>query len=104
MYMEGFTPAYQLQLLKKGHHLLPWLEWPPTDRDLDHTFKLDDPRRRQTIDKRMKYFETTIKELARLKLPISFLGTQWETFFPMTRNSPACPQTGIQTSSASTAK
>src|ERR1051326_1856554 len=35
MYMEGFTPAYQLQLLKKGHHILPWLEYPPTDHGLD---------------------------------------------------------------------
>ena len=25
MYNEGFTPAYQQQLLKKGHHLLPWI-------------------------------------------------------------------------------
>jgi hypothetical protein len=79
MYNEGFTPAYQLSLLKKGHHLLPWLEWPITDRDLDRNFKLNDPRRPKYIDERMKYFETTIKELARLKLPISFLGTQWES-------------------------
>lgn len=78
MYNEGFTPAYQLKLLKEGRHLLPWIEWPMTDRDLERTFKPNDPRRQKYIDERMKYFETTIKELARLKLPISFLGTQWE--------------------------
>ena len=35
MYKEGFTPAYQRELLQQGRHILPWLEWPPTDRDLD---------------------------------------------------------------------
>jgi len=76
MYMEGFTPAYQLELLKKGHHILPWLEWPPTDRDLETLFKPGDPRKQKYIDGRMKDFEKAVKELARLKLPISFLANQ----------------------------
>ncbi len=79
MYNEGFTPAYQLQLLKKGHHILPWLRWPPTDYDLDRTFKTGDPRKQKYIDSQMAEFEATIKELARLRLPLAILGTQWES-------------------------
>ncbi len=79
MYNAGFTPAYQQQLLQKGHHLLPWIEYPPTDRNLEQLFKPGDPRRQKYIDDRMKHFETTIKQLAKDKLPISFLATQWES-------------------------
>src|SRR5690242_19807754 len=49
MYNEGFTPAYQQQLLAKGHHLLPWIEYPPTDWNLDRLFKPNDPRRQKYI-------------------------------------------------------
>jgi hypothetical protein len=75
----GFAPTYQLQLLKHGSHLLPWLEWPPTDASLDANFKKDDPRRQKYIDARLQEYEPIIKELARLRLPISFLATQWES-------------------------
>jgi hypothetical protein len=76
---EGFTAAYQLQLLREGHHILPWLEWPPTDRGLDSQFKADDPRKQQYIDARLKEYEPVIKEFARLRLPLTFLATQWES-------------------------
>ncbi|MBC8869814.1 MAG: PKD domain-containing protein [Planctomycetes bacterium] len=76
---EGFTPEYQLQLIRQGHHLLPWLGWPPTDRSIDVNFKPDDPRRQQYIDSQIKAYEPVVKELARLRLPISFLATQWES-------------------------
>ena len=79
MYNEAFTPACQQQLLTQGHHLLPWIEYPPTDRDLNHIFKPADPQRQKYIDARRKHFETTIKQLAKNKLPISFLVTQWES-------------------------
>jgi hypothetical protein len=75
----GFTPKYQLELLKKGHHILPWLEWPPTDQWLEATFKKGDARRQQYIDNRLKEYEPVVKEMARQKLPISFLATQWES-------------------------
>jgi len=75
----GFSPAYQLQLLDAGHHILPWLNWPPTDRDIAHNFKPDDPRRQKYIDSQIKDYEPIIKELARRRLPISFLATQWES-------------------------
>ena len=78
-YNQGFTPEYQLQLIRRGHHLLPWLGWPPTDRSIDQSFKPDDPRRQQYIDGQIKAYEMVVKELARLRLPISFLATQWES-------------------------
>jgi hypothetical protein len=83
---EGFTPAYQLQLLHKGHHILPWLDWPPTDRGLDSLFKKGDPRRQKYIDDRLKEYEPVVKELARLRLPISFLATQWESVLTYDRD------------------
>jgi hypothetical protein len=75
---EGFTIEYQLKLLREGRHLLPWLEWPTTDRDLDRNYKAGDPRKAKYLEDRLKLYEPVVKELARLKLPISFLGTQWE--------------------------
>jgi hypothetical protein len=75
----GFHPSYQRKLLEKGHHILPWLDWPPTDRALDSMFKRDDPRRKKYIEDRIKEYEPIVKELARRRLPISFLATQWES-------------------------
>jgi hypothetical protein len=76
---EGFTPDYQLQLIRAGHHLLPWLDWPPTDHSLEIIFKPGDPRRQQYIDANVKLYEPVVRELARLRLPLSFLATQWES-------------------------
>ncbi|MGA2618917.1 MAG: LamG-like jellyroll fold domain-containing protein [Thermoguttaceae bacterium] len=76
---EGFTPQYQLQLIRQGRHLLPWLGWPPTDRSIDENFKPNDPGRQKYIDGQIKAYEPVVKELARLRLPLSFLATQWES-------------------------
>lgn len=59
---EGFTPAYQLRLLEEGRHLLPWLPMP-------------DPNAKNP---NFADYETTVKKLAEWKLPITFIGTQWE--------------------------
>jgi len=76
---DGFDATYQLGLLTKGRHILPWFGWPPTDRWLEQTWKPGDPRRQKHIDSTLAAYETPIRELARLKLPISFLSTQWES-------------------------
>jgi len=76
---DGFDAKYQLGLLCKGRHILPWFGWPPTDRWLEQTWKPGDPRRQKHIDSTLAAYETPIRELARLKLPISFLSTQWES-------------------------
>src|SRR5262249_35656696 len=75
---KGFSPAYQLQLLKEGHTILPWLDWPPTDYDLDRNFKKEDARQKY-VEARVKEFEPVIKELARQRLPLALLATQWES-------------------------
>jgi hypothetical protein len=76
---EGFSAEYQLRQIRQGHHLLPWLSWPPTDRMIENTFKPNDPRRQQYIDSHINAYEPVIREMARLRLPLSFLATQWES-------------------------
>lgn len=58
----GFTPDFQMAMIKRGYHLLPWFYLPPPG----WAFK-------------SKYYETAIRQAAKLHLPISFLGTQWES-------------------------
>jgi uncharacterized repeat protein (TIGR01451 family) len=59
--VAGMTPERQIQLIKEGHHLLPNFAIPsPTDVRLPY------------------YAEAAMQEAARLKLPISMTGTQWE--------------------------
>ncbi len=62
---DGFSPSYQMNMIDRGHHLLPWFNMP------DMSVIPDDQR---WID----YYETAIKRAAQLNLPISFVGTQWE--------------------------
>ncbi len=64
-YPNGFDPDYQLTMIERGHHLLPWFGQPGP-----HS-QPDDPQQ-------AGYFERAIKRAAALKLPISFLSTQWE--------------------------
>jgi hypothetical protein len=61
----GFDPAYQIRLMEQGHHLLPWFLMPNVFA------QTDDPRW-------LAYYEVAMKRAARLKLPISLVGTQWE--------------------------
>lgn len=62
----GFDPAYQMRMIAEGHHLLPW-------------FQMPDPAAPADTDLWIRYYETPIKEAARLGLPISLVGTQWES-------------------------
>lgn len=62
---NGFAPEYQMKMVEQGHQLLPWFLMP------NIYARPDDPRW-------IRYYETAIKSSARLKLPISFVGTQWE--------------------------
>ncbi|MGH8692823.1 MAG: hypothetical protein ACREVM_01130 [Burkholderiales bacterium] len=63
---EGFSPDYQLKLIGRGHHLLPWFLMP------NPTINPENPR---TI----AYYEASIKLAAELRLPIALVGTQWES-------------------------
>ncbi len=58
----GFDPDYQVQLIRKGHHILPWMAMPhPSGRS------------------RIEYYERAILFFRDNKLPISFTATQWES-------------------------
>ena len=58
----------QLAMIEQGHFLLPWFAWPTTDAVLSaadwETFS--------------NYYEASIKKARRLRLPLVFVGTQWE--------------------------
>ncbi len=58
----GFTPAYQLGMIEKGHHLLPWFSFPVPGEKSNY-----------------EYYVNSIRKAAALGLPISFVGTQWES-------------------------
>jgi hypothetical protein len=65
---KGWTPQYQIGLLDRGCHILPWLAWPPTD-----------PLKGQDSAKRFHdYYDGLMAYCRALGLPISFRGTQWE--------------------------
>tara|TARA_R110002049_G_scaffold15822_3_gene64163 strand:- start:14784 stop:16439 length:1656 start_codon:yes stop_codon:yes gene_type:complete len=56
----GYDPKYQFNLIKNGHHLLPWFHFPM-------------PGEKWNAD-----YYAVIEEYRKLNLPISFIGTQWE--------------------------
>lgn len=59
---HGFSPVFQMHKIHEGHHLLPWFFLPgPNDHRISE-----------------KYYRAAIKRAAELKLPIAFVGTQWE--------------------------
>ncbi|MGO9022479.1 MAG: hypothetical protein ACLQVJ_29430 [Syntrophobacteraceae bacterium] len=61
---DGFSPKYQMEMVKKGHFLLPWFQLPdPYSTPLDSD-----------------YYEAAIKWAAKEGLPISFLSTQCERY------------------------
>jgi hypothetical protein len=67
-YVKGFSPAYQLKMIEKGHYLLPTFYLPPPWKSEMH-----EPFR-------SSYYERSIKRVARLRLPIAFVCTQWEKY------------------------
>lgn len=67
-YGKGWTPQYQMELLDRGHHILPWMGWPRGDPDRDQKAagRFDD------------YYAGLLGYCRELRLPICFRGTQWE--------------------------
>ncbi|MCG3180889.1 MAG: hypothetical protein BIFFINMI_03252 [Phycisphaerae bacterium] len=58
----GMDPDFQMTLIQGGHHLLPWFQlnapwWDPMPE---------------------RYYESAMKLAARLRLPLTFVGTQFE--------------------------
>lgn len=68
---HNFSPEYQLELIRQGHHLLLCLGWPYMDNAWG-------TNRKMRMDNFRRYFEPALREAARLKLPISFYRFQFE--------------------------
>jgi len=65
---RGWTPQYQVELLDRGCHILPWFSWPQGD-----------PLGSEKNAKRFHdYYDTLIAYCREHELPICFRGTQWE--------------------------
>lgn len=60
---RGMDPAYQLDLLKDGHHIFPTFAFPSMDA---------------AVDKWQDYYQAPLQRVAQLNLPITLLSTQWE--------------------------
>lgn len=60
---DTFDPEYQLSLISKGHHVMPFFTMPGPD---------------SKPSTKMDYWEKPIKRCAELHLPISLLASQWE--------------------------
>ena len=75
---DGFSPDYQMDLIAKGHYLLPWFGCGP-EPDMSNW----DPDRIQNYRKSnrervSRNFEAAFRQAARLHLPISFVTEEWE--------------------------
>jgi hypothetical protein len=64
LYPDGFDPSFQLREIGLGHHLLPWFVLPRPDHQ---DAKVD-----------ASYYTSALQQCAALRLPISFISTQWD--------------------------
>ena len=62
----GYDPAYQLELIRRGHHLLPWFLMP------NAYAQPQDPRW-------IGYYQEALRQMAAWQLPISLVSTQWDS-------------------------
>ncbi len=60
MSKDGYTPHYQVAMIRKGHHLLPWFNMPRPGQNTG-----------------ISYY-APLNKVAELKLPITFISTEWE--------------------------
>ncbi|MHC4330563.1 MAG: hypothetical protein ACYSWW_20850, partial [Planctomycetota bacterium] len=65
---RGWTPQYQLELLAKEHHILPWFGWPRGNPDSNA----------KSAKRFGDYYDALLAYCREHKLPICFRGTQWE--------------------------
>jgi len=66
----GFSPAYQINQIEKGHHLIVGLAFPSIPKDA--------AAGEAALEKSRAYYEAPLKRAAELKLPITLICTQWE--------------------------
>ena len=63
----GWRPENQMRLIAEGHHLLPWFAHPRGEVSTNAN------------DFTVKYYKAAIEQARELKLPITFVGSQWES-------------------------
>jgi hypothetical protein len=70
----GFTPAWQIEQIRRGRYLLPWFElgMPPAGAAPDGFASVTDA----------VYFRSALGYLAHNHLPLSFVTTTWERLLP----------------------
>ena len=65
---EGLAPIRQMEWIAQGRHLLPWLQHPRHDRELNE----------EQLERFRAYYEKAMRRAAELKLPLCFKASQWE--------------------------
>lgn len=61
MLPDGFSPDWQLAMIAAGHRLLPWVQLAELGKSLPAS-----------------YFEPALQELAKQRLPLTLVSTQWD--------------------------
>lgn len=59
---DTFEPDHQIELIQAGHHVLPWMSWPNGAPESERF---------------ASYYGRLVTYFARLNLPLSIRGTQW---------------------------
>jgi hypothetical protein len=63
----GWRPENQMRLIEEGHYLLPWFSHPEGEVPADPEAFL------------RRYYQGPVEKARRLNLPITFVGSQWES-------------------------
>ena len=71
----GFSPNWQMDMLDRGRHLLPWFHMPEPEMLCQTQQCIDDGSLLW-----LAYYEAGMRRAALQKLPVSFVGTQWEHY------------------------
>lgn len=61
---DGFSPDYQIELIRRGCHVMPWFEFPRIGAGTD--------------DRYYTQYAEAFRQVAEWRLPFTLVGTQWE--------------------------
>jgi hypothetical protein len=65
--VAGWRPEHQMQMIAEGHHLLPWFSHPGGEVSS------------APDDFNLRYFKAAIARARELRLPLTFVASQWES-------------------------
>lgn len=75
---HNFSPDYQIERIKQGHHLLLCFSWPYADTMWGGTPPITAKHKKRLLDNFAKHYEQALREAGRLQLPVSFQRLQFE--------------------------